>query len=115
LAPPVDLERISDLTGGDIAGLKELVTLHFELTARQIRQIEVAIRNNLPEDMCREAHSCGGASATLGMTQLGAIFKEMELQGKAGRMNQAADLCRGATKEVERVRAFLTPLLEQLD
>ena len=106
--PPVDLERMMDLTGGETEGLRELVDMYLDQTAEQINVIEAAIRDNKPEDVRREAHSCGGASATLGMTHLGKLLKELENQGKANALTNAADLCREAREELYRVREFLT-------
>jgi HPt (histidine-containing phosphotransfer) domain-containing protein len=106
--PPVDLARMTDLTGGETEGLRELVDLYLEQTADQLRQIEAAIRDNKPDDVRREAHSCGGASATLGMMRLGRILKELESQGKAKSLTTATALCAEAHEELSRVREFLT-------
>jgi HPt (histidine-containing phosphotransfer) domain-containing protein len=108
---PVDWERMTDLTGGETDGLRDLVDLHFEQTARQITDIETAIRNNQPDAVRREAHSCGGASATLGMTRLAAILRELESQGKASTLTNATELCTAARTELVRIREFLAPRL----
>ncbi len=105
--PSVDLVRMMDLTGGESEGLRELVDLYLEQTGEQINQIETAIRDNKPDDVRREAHSCGGASATLGMMRLGRILKELENQGKAKALATAATLCTEAREELFRVREFL--------
>ncbi len=105
--PSVDLVRMMDLTGGESEGLRELVDLYLEQTGEQINQIETAIRDNKPDDVRREAHSCGGASATLGMMRLGRILKELENQGKAKALTTAATLCTEAREELFRVREFL--------
>jgi len=105
--PPVDLARMMDLTGGESDGLRELVDMYLEQTAGQINQIETAIRENKPDDVRREAHSCGGASATLGMMRLGRILKELENQGKAKTLTTAATLCMEAREELYRVREYL--------
>jgi len=105
--PPVDMARMTDLTGGETEGLRELVDLYLDQTAGQLVQIEAAIRENKPDDVRREAHSCGGASATLGMMRLGRILKELESQGKAKSLTTAAELCAAAREELGRVREFL--------
>lgn len=106
--PPVDLERMYDLTGGESAGLRELVDLYLNQTADQINLIETAVRASKPDDVRREAHSCGGASATLGMTRLGKILRDLEFKGKANELAGAAELCAAAREELYRVREFLT-------
>ena len=102
---------MTDLTGGEMDGLRELVELYLEQTSQQIDLIETAIRNDKPLDVQREAHSCGGASATFGMTRLGKILKELESQGKAKTLAGSMELSTFAREELGRVRAFLTDYL----
>ena len=105
--PPVDMVRMMDLTGGESDGLRELVDMYLDQTGNQLNQIETAIRDDKPDEVRREAHSCGGASATLGMMRLGRILKELESQGKAKALTNAAELCAAAREELGRVREFL--------
>ncbi len=103
----MDLELLTELTDGPTDGLRELVALHFEQTARQISLIETAVRENQPAVVGREAHSCASASGTMGMTRLGKLLKELEALGNAGSLTTAAERCTEARAELKRVRDFL--------
>ncbi|MDE3068964.1 MAG: response regulator, partial [Verrucomicrobiota bacterium] len=105
--PPVDLGRVADLTGGNEQDARALFELFFEQTAGQLAQIEAAIRDKNAERLRHVAHSCKGASATLGMTPLVQLFLELERQGRAGTLDDSARIHARALKEFERVRNFL--------
>jgi len=66
---PVEMDRLNDLTDGNADSLRELVDLFFKQTTQQLAQLEAAVRANKAEEVRRVAHSCVGASATLGMTR----------------------------------------------
>lgn len=109
--PPVDWERLTDLTGGETEGLRELVDLYLEQTTGQLAELAAAAAANEPEAVRRNAHSCGGATATLGMTRLAELLQQLEAEGKSGTLTHAATLCAEAGEELERVRAWLAPRL----
>ena len=105
---PVDMERMMDLTGGEVEMLRELVDMYFVQTTAQLEVIAAAIGNQQPDTLRIEAHSCGGASNTMGITRMGQIFLELERQGKTGTLlPNAAELCREAQLELGRVKEFL--------
>ena len=105
---PVDMERLMDLTGGEVEMLRELVDMYLVQTAAQLAVISAAIRNHQPDTIRIEAHSCGGASNTMGINRLGQILLELERQGKSGIiLPNAAELCQEAQSELGRVKEFL--------
>jgi two-component system, sensor histidine kinase and response regulator len=106
-ALPVDMVRMLDLAGGEKDLLHDLVELYLVQTGRQLTQIAAAIQANQPEIVRREAHSSGGASATLGVTRLSQLLRELESQGKTGTLTTADALCADAQTELLRVRSFL--------
>jgi hypothetical protein len=66
--PPVEMDRMTDLTDGNQDQLRELVEMYLKQTSKQFAQMETAIRDGNAEVVRQVAHSCAGASATLGMT-----------------------------------------------
>jgi signal transduction histidine kinase/HPt (histidine-containing phosphotransfer) domain-containing protein len=112
-APPevekslVEMDRLLDLGGGSPESLRELLDLYFKQTTEQLAQLESAIRVNHAEVVRQVAHSCAGASATLGMTRLVPLLRELERQGKSSQLDGADKLCAELTREYKRARDFL--------
>jgi signal transduction histidine kinase/two-component SAPR family response regulator/HPt (histidine-containing phosphotransfer) domain-containing protein len=105
--PPVEMDRLIDLGGGNSESLRELVDLYYKQTTEQLVQLETAVRANHAEEVRHVAHSCAGASATLGMRRLVPLLRELERQGKAGQLNNANQLCADAAREFKRTQDFL--------
>jgi len=105
--PPVEMDRLLDLGGGDQESLRELVELYLKQTTEQIAQLEMAVRANQAEQVRHVAHSCAGASATLGMARLVPLLRELERQGKAGQLTNAEQLCADLASEFKRIQDFL--------
>ncbi|HEV2319463.1 MAG TPA: response regulator, partial [Verrucomicrobiae bacterium] len=95
-APPIEMDRLIELADGDKETLRELVELFTKQTTRQLSELEVAVRANKPEELRHLAHSCKGASATMGMAPLAAIFYELEKIGRAGVIEGATPLLASA-------------------
>jgi histidine phosphotransfer protein HptB len=104
----VEMDRLLDLGGGNAESLCELVELYFKQTLEQLAQLETAVQADKAEEVRQVAHSCAGASATLGMTRLVPLLRELERQGKAGQLTNAQQLCAEAQREFRRTRDFLT-------
>ncbi len=105
--PPVDLERMRDLTDGNNDNLRELVEMYLKQTHKQFGQIAAAIRDGKADDVRRVAHSGAGASATLGMTRLVPMLRALEKLGAAGSLTGAGRICEDAVNEFGRIREFL--------
>lgn len=105
--PPVEMDRLTELADGDKDTLRELVELFTGQTTRQLSELEEAVRANKPEALRHLAHSCKGASATMGMEPLAAIFFELEKMGRAGVTEGAPPLLLSAAAEFKRVTNFL--------
>ncbi len=105
--PPVDMDRMRDLTDGNADDLRELVDMFLKQTHKQFAQIEAAIRDGKADDVRRVAHSCAGASATLGMTHLVPKLRDLEKLGASGALPGADKMCEGALREYGRVQEFL--------
>ena len=105
--PPVDMDRMKDLTDGNADNLRELVDMFLKQTHRQFEQMSAAIRDGKADDVRRVAHSCAGASATLGMTHLVPRLRELEKLGATGSLPNADKICEAALQEYNRVQEFL--------
>lgn len=104
---PVEMDRLTEMAGGDKAMLRELVDLFYKQTTKQLAQLEAAVQEKKTEDVRHWAHSCKGASATMGMAPLAAIFFELEKMGRAAKLDGASLLIENATREFKRAQEFL--------
>jgi CheY-like chemotaxis protein/HPt (histidine-containing phosphotransfer) domain-containing protein len=109
--PPVEMDILNDLTDGDAASLRELVDLFFKQTSQQLAQLEAAVRANKAEDVRRVAHSCAGASATLGMTRFVPLLRKLERQGASGMLTSATQVYEDTAREFKLIQDFLAAQL----
>jgi signal transduction histidine kinase/HPt (histidine-containing phosphotransfer) domain-containing protein len=105
--PPVEMDRLNDLTDNNADSLRELVEMYFKQTTGQFEQIKIALATNKADEVRRVAHSCAGASATLGMMRLGQLMRDMEKEGAAGALTNATKICEDAAREYAAVKQFL--------
>jgi CheY-like chemotaxis protein len=109
--PPVEMDILNDLTDGDADSLRELVDLFFKQTTQQLEQLEAAVRANKAEDVRRVAHSCAGASATLGMTRFVPLLRKLERQGASGMLTTATQVYEDTEREFKLIQNFLAAQL----
>jgi CheY-like chemotaxis protein len=105
--PAVDLSRFNDMSGGDSAMAKELIEMFDKQTTQQLKQIEDAMRSKDASTVGHVAHSCKGASATLGMKRLAAVMLKLEKLGKSGALDGADLFLAEAQREFKAVQDFL--------
>ena len=105
---PVDMACISDLTDGNMDSLRELVEMFMKQTHQQFAQMAEAIQAQNADSVRRLAHSCAGASATLGMTQLVPKLRQLEQLGATGAVAAAGPIYQAAQQEFVRIQEFLT-------
>jgi len=108
--PPVEMDRLNGITDGDTNSMRELVDLYLKQTAQQFAQLEAAIRANKTDEVRRVAHSCAGASATLGMVRLVPLLRDLEKQGASGTLTTAPQVCESAVREFKLIQNFLASL-----
>jgi HPt (histidine-containing phosphotransfer) domain-containing protein len=104
---PVEMDRLNDLTEGNADSIRELIDLFYKQTTQQLAQLEAAVRANKADDVRRVAHSCAGASATLGMTRFVPLLRELEKQGASGVLTTAAQVYEDAAREFKLIQNFL--------
>jgi signal transduction histidine kinase/HPt (histidine-containing phosphotransfer) domain-containing protein len=108
--PPVEMDRLNDLTDGNADSLRELVQMFFKQTTAQFAQIQTALAAGKSDEVRRLAHSCAGASATLGMMRLGRLMRDLEKAGAAGALTNATKICEDAGREYAAIKTFLATL-----
>jgi HPt (histidine-containing phosphotransfer) domain-containing protein len=108
---PVEMDRLNELTDGNADSVRELVDLFLKQTVQQLAQLEAAVRANKADDVRRVAHSCAGASATLGMTRFVPLLRELEKQGASGTLTTAAQVYEAAAREFKLIQDFLAAQL----
>jgi CheY-like chemotaxis protein len=104
---PVDLGRMTELAGGSLDGLRELVELYCRQTISQFTALQQAIQSGNAAELKRVAHSCGGASATCGILALVPLLRELERLGHEGRVAEAPSALARAQAEFGRLKDFL--------
>jgi CheY-like chemotaxis protein/HPt (histidine-containing phosphotransfer) domain-containing protein len=112
--PPVDLERLTEL-GGDNTGIRELIDLFLNQTTGQLQELKTAVERGAAKDVERVAHKAAGASATCGMNAIVPALRELERQGREGRLVDAILLVAQSAKELERIRTFLENYRKSLE
>jgi HPt (histidine-containing phosphotransfer) domain-containing protein len=80
-------------------------------TTQQLEQMGTAVRANQADVVRRVAHSCAGASATLGMTRFVPMLRELEKQGASGALTTAAQVYEDAAREYQLIQNFLAAQL----
>ena len=106
--PPVEMTRLMDLTDGNVDSARELIDMFYGQTEKQLKQIDDALRANQASDVGHVAHSCKGASATLGMTRFAAVLLKLEKLGKSGVLTGGDELSAEARREYKEIQIFLT-------
>jgi CheY-like chemotaxis protein len=107
--PPVDMARLMEFTEGNPDNLRELVSLYLTQTREQVAQLGEAVCAGNAVEVRRIAHSCAGASATCGISNLVPPLRELELRGGEGNLTGAAELQAHVVAEFDRVSKFLAP------
>ena len=104
---PVDMERLTEFTDGSADNLRELVELYLSQTSEQLDKLGSAVAAGDTAEVRRVAHSCAGASATCGMRYLVPLLRELEHQGREGKLSNATQIFEQAGREFKRIQQFL--------
>lgn len=106
-AEPVDMARLRDVADDDPAGMRDLVDMYLAESVELMDSLRCAMRTGLPREVERVAHKLGGSSATCGMNGIVAPLRELERSGKAGQWPENEQLLQEATRQHERICAYL--------
>jgi CheY-like chemotaxis protein/HPt (histidine-containing phosphotransfer) domain-containing protein len=104
---PIDLERLTELSGGDAAGLADLSELYFGQTAPQLAELRAAVLAGNVGEIRRLAHKVAGASATCGMNAIVAPMRRLEIEATENRLVEPLKAVEEGAAALERMRVFL--------
>jgi CheY-like chemotaxis protein len=104
---PVDIDRLLEFTDGSPENLRELVELYLTQTTEQLEKLRAALAAADPAEVRRVAHSCAGASATCGMRYMVPLLRELERQGREGKLTDAGGIFEQTAREFQKVRNYL--------
>ena len=104
---PVDLDRLSRTTGGDLAVELELLRIFVEQTEEKLRSVESALAAQNYGQIREDAHSIKGASANVGADRLRELAASLEGRMKNGEHARAEAMVAEVADEFGRVRVFL--------
>ena len=103
------LDELRSLDPDGSAGiLNQIIQSYLDDTPTQIAQLRASIDAENIESMARAAHSLKSSSLSVGATDVGALAREIEAQGRAGSL----DGCRALTAELEKQYAAAEKLLK---
>jgi len=111
---PVDLERLTEMSGTDEPSVRELTDLYLLQTGEQLQELRQAIAAGDAREVERVAHKAAGASSTCGIVAVVPAFRELERLGREGRLENACALFEEVNHKLENVRAFLAEHLAAL-
>jgi len=101
----VDLERLEAAANEDPAMLQELVELYFAQAKDLMNGLRGAITSGSAKDVDHFAHKLVGASLACGMSAMVLPLRELERQGKEGRLSNAEALFAQTSRHLELTRS----------
>ncbi len=104
---PVDLERLSRTTGGDLEVELELLRIFVEQTDEKLRSVEAALAAGNYKQIREDAHAIKGSSANVGADGLRELAASLEGRMKNGEHARAEAMVAEVFDEFARVRTFV--------
>jgi HPt (histidine-containing phosphotransfer) domain-containing protein len=105
--PPVDLERLGEVTGGKPDKTQRLLGKFLEQATEISEGLSIAIRTGSARDVRLLAHKFVGASSSLGMVAIVPSLSQLEQMGDSGTLDGVAEVYAEFTTQLERVRQFI--------
>jgi len=107
LPVPVNVQRINDITDGDLVFEQELIESFLADTERHVTALESAVREEAGEALKLHSHAIKGSSANAGAIRLGEIAVRLEEIHVDKESERALELLKDLRSEFERVREYL--------
>ncbi|HLM60286.1 MAG TPA: response regulator, partial [Pyrinomonadaceae bacterium] len=107
VSPPVNIERLRDMSSDDEELMRELVELYLGQMSENIEKLKAAVEAEQPEELKRIAHTAIGSSATCGMDAVVPLLRELENADYADLSIDALPLVNRVEEQFERIEAFL--------
>ena len=105
---PVELSRLLDLSGGQEEYVQEFIDLFLNETDEVLGTLDKAIKAGDIKGVRNAAHKYFGGSAACGMNGLLPPLRKLIDGAKAGHLNGASLLYAQITRELVRIREFLS-------
>jgi len=106
--PEIDVERLMAMADGSEDVVRELVELYLTQTQEQMVKLQQALAAGESDSVYRLAHTSVGASATLGLTSIVPILREIEKLARANQLQTIPPLYQKALVEFEKIRRFFS-------
>jgi len=104
---PAALENLLAVVGGEFDYLVELIDSFLEEAPQLLAELNQAVEGGDAAGVRRVAHSLKSNGADFGATAFSNLCKELEMMGKSGEVDSAADLSGQVVAEYERVELAL--------
>ena len=104
---PAALNNLLDMVGGEFDFLIELIDSFLEDAPQLLAELDQGVSQGDADVVHRVAHSLKSNGADFGATQFTELCRELELRGKSGNLDHAAEDALQIKVEYERVRAAL--------
>jgi signal transduction histidine kinase/CheY-like chemotaxis protein/HPt (histidine-containing phosphotransfer) domain-containing protein len=93
---------------GDPDLVSQVVEAYLKSSSQLLERIHEARTSKDPAAIARAAHTLKSSSAQVGARKLSSLCKQLETQGRAGRINDALDLVDEVTTQLKAVQTALT-------
>ena len=100
----LDRQQLRDITLDDDELMREVLTALFDDTAKQVPLLDLAIRDQDPQQTMRLAHYCKGACANVGANALASVLKRLEQEAARRSFGDCAVSLGNLSLELERFR-----------
>ena len=104
--PPVDLERVREMSLGDQESMRELVSHFLAQIGPKLAALNAAVNSGNATESHRLAHFCAGSSVSCGMTALATPLRELEDIARRGEMAKALALMKQTLEALDQTRRF---------
>jgi two-component system, sensor histidine kinase and response regulator len=104
---PVNLERLTEITGRNTAMFQQIVHDYLEQAGEILSSMALAIEDRSATEVRELAHKLCGSSDSCGMQAIVPPLRRLEQLGRAGQFDQAHELHQDAVRQLNRIRRFL--------
>jgi diguanylate cyclase (GGDEF)-like protein len=108
----VDLNRLDDITLGDLKLRKEILQAFLEDTKVNLISIKSAIFSKNFEAIEHKAHQIRGASANIGVKELKILAERLELQSQQKNFKEVTQLVLQIENHFQKIQSFLFELID---
>jgi HPt (histidine-containing phosphotransfer) domain-containing protein len=107
---PLALENLMSVLGGEFDFLVELIDSFLEDAPQLLAELDQSLKDGDSAGVNRVAHSLKSNGADFGATTFALLCKDLEMAGRSGTLNGAANLAAQILDEYGRVERALTAI-----